>query len=100
MPAIVQPSKQRPDARVQDDGRPARIRLLVGQTELPVQEVAAMIGVGKRTLFRYMDDETPRAAWAPFPVQKTLELLVAFQRRVIGAREARKVRGKKPVQHA
>lgn len=70
------------------------MRLLVGQTELPVVEVAKMLGVGRRTMFRYLDDDTPKAQWAPFPVQKTLELIVAFQRRVIGARESRKARDK------
>jgi transcriptional regulator with XRE-family HTH domain len=97
---ILRPLAICPDARTQWDGRPVRIRMLVGMAELSQKEVAERLGIGLRALQRYMADSTPQSRWMGFGDVSNLERIAAYRQRSLAAAEGRRRRQAGGVSHA
>lgn len=69
-----------------------RIRQLVAVTGLAKEEVAARLGIGVRSLRRYMDDDAPESQRIGYGDLCNLERLAAYRLRSAAAADGRRRR--------
>lgn len=88
----VEATSGMPDARKGWDARPVRVRQLVAVSGLGQEELAARLGIGVRSLRRYMDDDAPESQRIGYGDLCNLERIAAYRLRSAAAAEGRRRR--------